>query len=689
MNFPKIIQREAQWVRVLLRAQHSENTLLLILAVGVGIVTGLGVWLFRTGIDFFQLIFRERLADGLLAPLLGAAAIVVALALAGLIVGWIMQRFVGEERHHGVAGIMESVALAGGRLRYVRMPIKALASALSLGAGASVGPEDPSVQIGANVGSFFGQKLHLSDERVRVLVAAGGGAAIAAVFNAPIAGVFFAMEVILNGEFATSSFGVVVLACVVSSVVTQAIEVGGPEFGSLTYTLGNLLEMPLYLLLGLLLAPICVLFIRTVYWQHDVWHHHAARIPRPLRTALAGAIVGVVAIFLPQILSTGRDTMNLVLNSPDLQYTLLLLLILGAVKILVTSISMAGGFVGGIFAPSLFVGVMLGGAFGRIVDSFFPVGAVSDSRAYSIAGMAAVMAGVVRAPITAIMLVFEVTNDYRLILPIMLATVTCVFVAELMQKDGLYAYGLARSGIRLQQARDIDLMGALLVRDAMITPAPVIRVDQPLVDLRDGLRKFKAHGLVVVDLHNKVVGIATLSDLRHAYDEGKGDATVEDMYVKDVITTTPDEPLWRAMRNMGGRAIERLPVVDPQTGEPVGVLTRNSIMRTYNNAITRKIEQQQTEEQVRLQTLTGAHVVDLLIRPGAPVVGKKIKEVTWPPESAVAAVRRGERVIVPHGNTELHLWDHVTVVTDPQSERALAALMGSPTKANLTPSPSP
>src|SRR4051812_33641139 len=293
MNFPKIIQRDAAWVRVLLRAQHSENTLLLLLAVAVGIVTGLGVWLFRTGIDFFQLIFRERLADGVLAPVLGAAAIVAALALAGLIVGWVMHRFIGEERHHGVAGIMESVALGGGRLRYVRMPIKALASALSLGAGASVGPEDPSVQIGSNIGSFFGQKLHLSDERVRVLVAAGGGAAIAAVFNAPIAGVFFAMEVIFNGEFSTSSFGVVVLACVVSSVVTQAIEVGGPEFGSLTYTLGNLLEMPLYLLLGLLLAPVCVIFIRAVYWQHDLWHHHAARLPRPLRTALAGAIVGV------------------------------------------------------------------------------------------------------------------------------------------------------------------------------------------------------------------------------------------------------------------------------------------------------------------------------------------------------------------------------------------------------------
>jgi CIC family chloride channel protein len=332
---------------------------------------------------------------------------------------------------------------------------------------------------------------------------------------------------------------------------------------------------------------------------------------------------------------------------------------------------------------------MLGGAFGRVVDVIFPVGTVSDSRAYAIAGMAAVMSGVVRAPITAIMLVFEVTNDYRLILPIMLASVVCVFVAELWQPESIYAFGLARAGVRLQQGRDIDVMQGLTVSDAMITPAPVIRTDQPLADLREGLRKDRAHGLVVVDANNTVVGIATLSDLRRAYDEGKADAKVEDMYVRDVITTEPDEPLWTAMRNLGQRGIERLPVVDPITHEPRGVLTRNSIMRAYNQAITRKIEHQQTEEQVRLQTLTGAHVVEFLIRPGAEVIGKKIKEVIWPPESTIASIRRGERLIVPRGDTDLHQWDRMTVVTDPRNERDFERLTGQVTKPSAPARPTP
>lgn len=660
-------------LRSLFRA--SENSMLLALAVGVGLATGVGVLLFRKGIDLFHLIFVEQLADSTLEPVLGAAAVVVTLALAGLVVGWLMHRFVGEERHHGVAGIMEAEAFAGGRLRYQRIPFKAVASALSLGAGASVGPEDPSVQIGANLGSFFGQKLHLSPDKVRVLVAAGGGAAIAAAFRAPIAGVFFAMEVILNGEFGTSSFGMVVLACVVSSVFTQAVEGGGAEFGNISYTLGSLAEMPLYVLLGLLLAPVCVLFIRAVYWQHDLWHHHAAKLARPLRTALAGALVGIVAIFLPQIMGTGREVMTGVLDGSEFQNTIVLLLVLGGVKLLMTTVSMAGGFVGGIFAPSLFVGTMLGAAFGQMVGRVFPSG-TSDPQAFAIAGMAAVMAGVVRAPITAILLVFELTNDYRLILPIMLAAVVCVFLAERFEPDGVYALGLKRKGIRLKQGRDTDLMQSLSVRDAMLTPAPTINLHQPLVDLRDGLRKLRAHGLVVVDDDERVVGIATLSDLRKAYDEGKGSGTVEDMYVRDVITTEPDAPLWTAVRNMGSRAIERLPVVDSVTGKAVGVLSRNSIMRAYNDAITRKIEEQHGEEQVRLQTLTGAHIVDYLIRPDAAIVGKKISDVMWPPESTVAAVRRGERLIVPRGSTELRQWDMLTMITDPGGETELMRLTG-------------
>jgi CIC family chloride channel protein len=333
---------------LLQRLVPSEGSLLLILAVIVGLATGLSIWLFRAGIEFFHELFVVEL-EHLLGATLGRVTIVVSLALAGYIVGWLMQRFVGEERHHGVAGIMEAVALAGGRLRYHVMPAKALASTISLGAGASIGPEDPSVQIGANIGSLVGQRLHLSEDRVRLLVAAGAASAIAAAFNAPIAGVFFALEVVLL-EFTTSAFGLVVLAAVVASVFCQAAEqataLHEPALDLMNYQLGSFIEVPVYALLGLALAPLAAFFIRSVYWQHDVWHKRV-HLPRPVGTALVGALVGVVGIFLPQMLGPGREAMNEVLLHPE-GFTIGLLLALGVAKIIMTGFSLAGGFVGGV-----------------------------------------------------------------------------------------------------------------------------------------------------------------------------------------------------------------------------------------------------------------------------------------------------------------------------------------------------
>jgi CIC family chloride channel protein len=457
----RLVRRAAQGL------QLSENGILLALAVLVGLSTGAGVWVFRVAIEFFQELIREEFVHEVLP--FGDWGIVLALALVGLTVGLLMQTFVGHQRHHGVAGVIESVALAGGRMRYKKVPFKSVAAALSLGGGASVGPEDPSVQIGANIGSFFGQFLHLTEERIRLLVAAGAASAIAAAFNAPIAGVFFALEVVL-GNFATGSVGVVVLSAVMASVFTHAVEHGGPELGIRAYQLGGPAQVPFYILLGIVVAPFAIAFIRMVYWQHDLWHHWS--IPVPIKTALAGVMVGVVGVFLPDILGTGREPMNEVLNSGGGDFTIWLLAALVVAKIIMTSVSMAGGFQGGIFAPSLFAGAMLGGAFGRVAEEVFPQLNIGDPAAYAIAGMAAMMAGVVRAPITAILLIFELTNNYELILPIMLATVVTVFLTDRFESDGIYSKALRRVGLHIQHGRDVDVMQSVLVREVMQTPPP-------------------------------------------------------------------------------------------------------------------------------------------------------------------------------------------------------------------------
>jgi CIC family chloride channel protein len=571
------------------RLMRSENTLLMALAVAVGLLSGAAVWAFGIGIDAFHALFVEWLAQQVLAPVFSAAGIILALIWAGALVGWIMQRFIGEERHHGVAGVIEAVALAGGRLRYSRIPFKAVASALSLGAGASVGPEDPSVQIGANLGSLLGQKLRLSDERVRLLVAAGAASAIASAFRAPIAGVFFALEVILNREFATGSFGVVVLAAVIASVFTQAIEVGGPEFGLRHFTLGGLLDIPLYILLGLFLAPVAAVMIRAVYWQHDLWRKHARQLSRPARTALAGGLVGVVAVFLPQIMGPGREVTTAVL-SDSRTFTVLALLALGAAKLVMTAVSLAGGFVGGIFAPSLFVGTMFGAAFGRLATVLLPASAIGDPEAFAIVGMAAVMAGVVRAPITAILLVFELTNDYLLILPIMLTTVVCVSVAERIEPLGIYMLGLSRKGIRLQDGRDFDVMESVIVGDAMRPVAPTIREDASLLRLRDALRAASVRSMCVVNRDGALVGIVTLTDLQRAYERGADGLTVGRICTRAVVTASPRDSLSTAIRKMGARDFGRLPVTDPYTGRIVGMLSRDDVVRAYTFAMQSREE---------------------------------------------------------------------------------------------------
>lgn len=656
----------------------SERTSLLFLAVAVGLCSGIGIWLFTHTIEFLHEHVEAEIVQGL-NGFQRAAAIIMTLGITGLVVGWIKQTFVGHERHHGVAGIIEAVALAGGRLRYTRMPFKAVASALSIGMGASVGPEDPSVQIGANIGSFFGQILRFSEDRVRLLVAAGSASAISAAFNAPIAGVFFALEVIL-GEFTTSSFGVVVLSSVVASVFMKAVDVHGPELGIHEYNLGGPAEIPFYILLGIIAAPISVAFMRLGYWQQDLWHR--LQVPQPIRTALAGMAVGVIAIFFPEIMGTGRATMNTILNAGGTaDFGIALLLALVVFKILATNISQGGGFIGGIFAPSLFVGVTLGGAFGSIIEKLFPDLNLGHPEAYAIAGMGAVMAGVVRAPITAVILIFELTDDYQLILPIMLTTVICVAIAERFEQDGVYSLSLRRKGVHIRHGRDIDVMQSVTVQEAMISPAPSIAPEANLTQLRDTFRREQSKALCVVE-DGRLLGLVAMSDLQRAYESANASALqVQDIMTKTMITITPDEPAWTAIQRMGVRDIGSIPVVsENDTEQVIGLLRRHDIMRVYNIAIARKWEAQYQEHQIRLNTLTNERVIEVQLKPKSVLVGQEIQAIKWPRECVVASIRRGRKIILPHGNTKLASGDILIVVIEPDYETQLRSMLEETTQ---------
>lgn len=668
----KIFSRQSgSWFDAFTAPLRAEKNRLVALAIAVGVVTALGVWLFREAIIFFRQLFFGVLVDQLLSPIVGVLAVVISLALGGFIVGWIMQHCIGEERHHGVGGVIEAVALAGGRLRYKRMPFKALASAISNGAGASVGPEDPSVQIGGNIGSWLGQLARQSEEHVAILVAAGSAAAISAAFKAPFAGVFFAVEAILNNSMEARSLSVVVLAAVMSFATTQAIE-PGYDMGPFAFSLSGALEILAFAPLGLLIALSAVLFLRHSRWQHRLWHR--VKLSRPVKTALVGVVVGVVGIFLPEVLGQGHDIVDHVLMG-DLQFSILMLVVIGLVKIIVTGISLGGGFVGGLFAPSIFIGTMLGSAYGHVIAALPGINS-ADPRAYGIAGMAAMVAAVIRAPITAILLVFELTNDFTLIVPLMLVTIVCLMVAERFEPFGVYVFGLRAKGVFLPEGREVDLMQGVLVEDVMQRPAPTIQPTAELRELRDKLRAYESGALCVVDGAGNLRGIVTLVDLQKAYEaQAEPGTTVGQIASQGVITITPGEPAWRAIRLMNRNDIRQLPVIDFDTGKLLGVVGRREIIQAYQTATTRRMQDQQTAERIRLNTLTGGLSKEYRVSAHSAVNNKHVREVNWPVNSIVASIERDGRILIPHGETVLQGNDVLTIVAARTVEENLKALI--------------
>jgi len=617
------------------------------LALLVGLTTGMGVWLFKWLIELVR-GFSSSLVHGwmvILPPVIG-----------GAIVGLVAHYLIGDEKLHGTAGIMQSVALTGGRLRYQKAPVKTAAAILSIGSGASVGPEDPSVQIGANLGSMFGQVFRMSDERIRTLVAAGAASAIAAAFNAPIAGVFFALEIVL-GEISGNALGMILVAAVTSAVFTQAVSGSSPAFQVPTYAFNSIWELPLYLALGLLAGPISALYVRLLYRMQDLFGSWNA--PRPLKTASAGLVIGLVGIFLPQALGVGYETIGEVLNKNDLGLWLLIALLIA--KLILTPVSIGGGFLGGVFAPSLFVGATLGGAFGMLMADLFPSLGVSPA-AFALVGMAAVLAGAVHAPLTAVLLLFEMTNDYRIILPLMFAVAISLVLSQRIQRDSVYAMGLARHGIRLDRGRDVEVMSAITVGEAMQPGTESLPESMSLTEAAETLSKTRHHGLPVVDVEGCLSGIITVQDIEHATGKAVGDACT-----RQVEVAFPDETLNMALRRMSRRDVGRLPVVSRENPRHLlGVLRRADVIHAYDIALTRRVTQRHQEHAVRLDALTPTHVdvSDIVVEIGAPAAGKCMNEIPFPRECVIASVRRGGQVFIPRGETRLQAGDLLVVVAE-------------------------
>jgi chloride channel protein, CIC family len=651
------------------RLKLSGSFVLASAAILVGVISGLGIWLFRKLIEYSQNFYFGTLA-GQLNPL-GKWTIILIPAIGGLVVGLIVHFFIGEERHHGVAGIMEAVALAGGRLRYKRAPIKAVASALSIGSGASVGPEDPSVQIGANTGSMLGQWLNLSEESVRALVAGGAAGGIASAFNAPIAGVFFAMEIVL-GEISAQPLGVILIASVVASAVTQAFSGTQPAFTVTAYAINSAWELPIYLILGLVSGVISAVYIWTLYFFQDLFL--SWRVPNWVKPAAAGILIGIVGLYLPQVFGVGYDTIGEVLSGNIESFWLLFALLLA--KLFVTPISISGGFQGGVFAPALFLGAMLGGALGVVATHLFPNLGILPP-AFAMVGMAAVLAGAVHAPLTAILLLFEMTHDYRIILPLMFAVAISMFISQRLQRNSVYTMSLVRKGILLERGRDLEVMDGITIGDVMLTEVKALHMDDTLEHAAEIFNKTHTHGLPVLDTNDELTGILSIHDLENGLKEGTPQSSVSQFCTRDVLTAFPDETMGTALRRMGSGDIGRLPVVSRENPKRlVGILSRTNLVRAYDLALTRRAALHHRVQQVRLGALRGddAGIVEMIIQPDSLVANKAVKSIQWPRDCIVASVRRRGHLIIPHGDTILRPGDYLIAVAEPNARMRLSEL---------------
>ncbi|MBW2092051.1 MAG: chloride channel protein, partial [Deltaproteobacteria bacterium] len=386
------------WLNELMaRGKANEYFFISIVAVLVGILAGYGAVLFRYAIIFFQTILYGSGQDFLqIAQEITWYKKLIIPALGGLVVGPIIYFWAREAKGHGVPEVMEAVAMRGGHIRARVTAVKIVASALSIGCGGSVGREGPIVQIGSALASTLGQILKVSQDRMRTLVGCGAAAGIAATFNAPIAGVFFSLEILL-GEFGVSTFSPIVLSSVTATVISRHYFGDYPAFSVPSYEMVSVWEFFLYAAMGGLISLVAVLFVTTLYKAEDLFE--AVPIPDYLKPILGGLIMGVFIIYLPQTFGVGYGTIDLsVVNG----LTVWMLFLLIFAKIAATSITIGGGMSGGIFAPSLFIGAVTGGFFGSIVHTLLP-DLTASSGAYALVGMGGVVAAATHAPITAIL----------------------------------------------------------------------------------------------------------------------------------------------------------------------------------------------------------------------------------------------------------------------------------------------
>jgi CIC family chloride channel protein len=571
------LQRSA--LRLLARLKLPRTTSLVIVAIVVGAATGLGAVAFIRALAFVTHLFF----DGGRAAFssLGRYYVILLPAIGGSIVGPLIGLVAHEAKGHGVPEVMTALFARGGRIRTRVALVKIVASAITIGSGGSAGREGPMIQIGSSIGSSVAQFLRMPAERVRTLVACGAAGGVAATFNAPIAGAMFALEVLMGQV--TGEFGLVVLASVSASVVSRAMLGNFPSFSIPPYDLISEKELVFYLALGVLSGLAGLAFVRALYAVEDVCAR--LRVSALLQPAIGGLLVGTIGLFLPQVFGTGLPVMEALLS---LKIPFLLLVALIPAKIVATSATLGSGGSGGVFAPCLFIGGMVGGAFGYIVHHLFP-SFTAFYGAYALVGMSATFGAAAQAPLTSIIILFEMTNDYHIILPLMTATIVAVSVYRAFSVESIYTLKLRRRGIDYTALRSGDLMAEIPVREALTDRVVPIAQDATIRELLRLIAKTGREWFPVLDGDHALSGVVTYRDVARPVDEGRLDEPVLHYATRRVVLAYTDESLREVLIRFNQGDIGHLPVVDAANpNRLVGVISRLDVIKAYNRALARR-----------------------------------------------------------------------------------------------------
>jgi CIC family chloride channel protein len=474
---------------------------------------------------------------------------------------------------------MLAVNRLGGRIRPQVPVVKSLASALCIGSGGSVGREGPIVQIGSALGSVLGQLMRVSESQLRLLVACGAAGGISATFNAPIAGVFFALELILR-NFETQSFSLVVLSSITADAIGRAV-FGNHAFLSLpSFSFSSPVELVLYAGLGVLATGVGVTFIRILYRGEDL-ADRLWRGPEWLRPAVGGILLGLLLLALPQMYGVGYPVLQRAVAG---HYVIAMLIGLLAAKVLATSLTMWIGGSGGVFAPSLFMGAMLGSAYGTVAHHLIPHLAAAAGP-YGLVGMGAVFAAAARAPITAVIIVFELTGDYNVILPLMFAIVVATALSNRLTRDTIYTLKLRRRGIDVNTTRSASPMAQITVADAMGRPPRALRPDQPLPELIDRFAAERTDSLPVIDPEGKLIGVVAAADVEQAVTRAATRTVLAATLAREARALHAGASLEEAVLALGATDDEGVPVISDTDHRMVGWLTHRRLLRAYRRRL--------------------------------------------------------------------------------------------------------